>query len=104
MSHAIPYKTTIPACRIAKDSANDSANHSANHSASETFSRMHLGYESVTIAHQPISRWRARFRDLQPGKAYQQYNKQDKHPKNATRQVSQSCHGLLARAGQKADP
>jgi hypothetical protein len=42
MSHAIPYKTTIPACRIANDSANDSA--------SETFSRMHLGYESVTIA------------------------------------------------------
>jgi hypothetical protein len=38
MSHAIPYKTTIPACRIANDSAR------------ETFSRMHLGYESVTIA------------------------------------------------------
>jgi hypothetical protein len=46
MSHAIPYKTTIPACRIANDSANDSP----YDSASETFSRMHLGYESVTIA------------------------------------------------------
>jgi hypothetical protein len=50
MSHAIPYKTTIPACRIANDSANDSPNDSPYDSASETFSRMHLGYESVTIA------------------------------------------------------